>query len=132
MARVTVEDCVTKIPNRFELLMLASQRARDISAGAELTVDDDDDKHPVIALREIAEETVTPDALAESLLHGLQRHAEIDEPDEDEELALAEVQGKPRGGLDAAAVFGPSVADRGGAVESQTAAEPVVAVGDEA
>ena len=96
MARVTVEDCVTKIPNRFELVMLASQRARDISAGADLTVDDDDDKHPVIALREIAEETVTPDALAESLLHGLQRHAEIDEPDEDEELALADVAGENR------------------------------------
>ncbi len=82
MARVTVEDCVTKIPNRFELVMLAAQRARDISAGAELTVEDDDDRNPVIALREIAEETVTRTGLTDSLLRGLQRHAEIDEPDD--------------------------------------------------
>ena len=83
MARVTVEDCVIRIPNRFELVMLASQRARDISAGAALTVEEENDKHPVIALREIADETVTPDALTESLVRGLQRHAEIDEPDDE-------------------------------------------------
>jgi len=89
MARVTVEDCVTKIPNRFELVMLASQRARDISAGADLTVDRDNDKNPVVALREIAEETVGDDALREALVRGLQRHAEVDEP-EDEAAAMAE------------------------------------------
>jgi len=83
MARVTVEDCVTKIPNRFELVMLASQRARDVSAGADLTVDRDNDKNPVVALREIAEETVRTEALQEALVRGLQRHAEIDEPEEE-------------------------------------------------
>jgi DNA-directed RNA polymerase subunit omega len=89
MARVTVEDCVTKIPNRFELVMLASQRARDISSGAELTVDLDNDKNPVVALREIAEETVADEALKEALVRGLQRHAEVDEPEE-EAAAMAE------------------------------------------
>jgi len=83
MARVTVEDCVTKIPNRFVLVMLASQRARDVSAGADLTVDRDNDKNPVVALREIAEETVRNEALLEALVRGLQRHAEIDEPEEE-------------------------------------------------
>ncbi len=87
MARVTVEDCVTKIPNRFELVMLASQRARDISAGANPTVDLDDDKHPVIALREIAGESVTRDELSEALSRGLRRYAETDEP-EDEPLPM--------------------------------------------
>ncbi|MEE1543943.1 MAG: DNA-directed RNA polymerase subunit omega, partial [Alphaproteobacteria bacterium] len=83
MARVTVEDCVTKIPNRFELVMLASQRARDIVAGSELTVDRDNDKDAVVALREIADEKMTPNDLSESLLLGLQRHAEIDEPEKE-------------------------------------------------
>ena len=83
MARVTVEDCVTKIPNRFELVMAASQRARDISAGAEPTLDRDNDKNPVIALREIAEDKFTPDELREALVLGLQRHAEVDEPEEE-------------------------------------------------
>ena len=87
MARVTVEDCITRIPNRFELVMLASQRARDMSAGAAPTVDPDDEKNPVVALREIAAGSVTRDALAESLVRGLQRHAEIDEP-EDEPMKL--------------------------------------------
>jgi DNA-directed RNA polymerase subunit omega len=83
MARVTVEDCVTKIPNRFELVMLASQRARDISAGSDLTVERDNDKNPVIALREIAEEKFAPADLREALIGGLQRHAEVDEPEEE-------------------------------------------------
>ncbi len=83
MARVTVEDCVTKIPNRFELVMLASQRARDIAAGGELTVERDNDKDAVVSLREIADETVLQDDLSEALLLGLQRHAEIDEPEEE-------------------------------------------------
>ena len=73
MARVTVEDCVDKVPNRFDLVLLASQRARQISGGAELTIDRDRDKNPVVALREIAEETVVPDELHESLVGSLQR-----------------------------------------------------------
>ena len=83
MARVTVEDCVTKIPNRFELVMLASQRARDIAAGGELTVDRDNDKDAVVALREIADEKMTQNDLTEALLLGLQRHAENDELEEE-------------------------------------------------
>ena len=83
MARVTVEDCVLKVPNRFELVMKAAQRARDISAGAPLTVERDDDKNPVIALREIADETVGLDELGDALVQGLQKHVEIDEPEDD-------------------------------------------------
>jgi len=89
MARVTVEDCVTKVPNRFQLVMLASQRARNISAGASLTVERDNDKNPVIALREIADDTVGLDELEESLITGLQRHVEMDEPEEDDVDLLA-------------------------------------------
>ena len=84
MARVTVEDCVTKIPNRFELVMTAAQRARDISAGADLTLERDNDKNPVVALREIADENVDFDALQETLVKGLQRYVESDEPIEEE------------------------------------------------
>ena len=84
MARVTVEDCVTKIPNRFELVMTAAQRARDISAGAELTMERDNDKNPVVALREIADETVDYDVLQETLVKSLQRYVESDEPIEEE------------------------------------------------
>ena len=83
MARVTVEDCVLKVPNRFELVMLAAQRARDIASGAQLTIDRDRDKNPVVALREIADETVDLEMLREGLVKGLQKHVEIDEPEED-------------------------------------------------
>jgi DNA-directed RNA polymerase subunit omega len=86
MARVTVEDCVVKIPNRFELVLLAAQRAREIVSGAPLTVERDDDKNPVIALREIAEETIALDHLQDSLVRGMQKHVEIDEPDETPDL----------------------------------------------
>jgi DNA-directed RNA polymerase subunit omega len=85
MARVTVEDCVDKIPNRFDLVLLASQRARQISGGAELTVDRDRDKNPVVALREIAEETVVPDDLSEAVVQTLQR-VQIDEEDTPDEI----------------------------------------------
>jgi|TARA_R110000803_G_scaffold29633_2_gene67425 DNA-directed RNA polymerase subunit omega len=85
MARVTVEDCVDKIPNRFELVMIAAQRARNISAGAELTIDRDNDKNPVVSLREIAEEKVDFDELRNGLVQGLQRHVEPDEPEESED-----------------------------------------------
>ncbi|MDO6413923.1 DNA-directed RNA polymerase subunit omega [Sphingomonas sp. BIUV-7] len=80
MARVTVEDCVDKIPNRFDLVLLAAQRARQISGGAELTIDRDRDKNPVVALREIAEETVVPDELQELVVSNLQR-VQVDDED---------------------------------------------------
>ena len=85
MARVTVEDCVDKIPNRFDLVLLAAHRARQISGGAELTIDRDRDKNPVVALREIAEETVVPDLLNESAVSGLQK-VRIDEDDAIDEM----------------------------------------------
>ena len=87
MARITVEDCVTRIPNRFELVMLAAQRARDMSAGAPLTVERDNDKNPVVALREIAEDTLDLDHLRYELIHGLRRHVEIEEQPEDDLVA---------------------------------------------
>ena len=83
MARVTVEDCVDKVPNRFELVMLAAHRAREISSGAPLTVDRDKDKNPVVALREIADETQQADALRERMIEALQTQIEVDEPEED-------------------------------------------------
>jgi DNA-directed RNA polymerase subunit omega len=83
MARVTVEDCVLKVPNRFDLVMLAAQRAREITSGAQLTVERDRDKNPVVALREIAEETTDLGILAESLVQSMQKHVEMDEPEED-------------------------------------------------
>jgi DNA-directed RNA polymerase subunit omega len=86
MARVTVEDCVVQVPNRFELVLLAAQRAREITSGAPLSVDRDDDKNPVVALREIAEETVQLDHLQDSLVRGMQKHIEMDEPEEAPEL----------------------------------------------
>lgn len=82
MARVTVEDCVDKVSNRFELVLLAGHRARNISTGAEITIDRDNDKNPVVALREIADETISPEDLKEDLIHSLQKHVEVDEPEE--------------------------------------------------
>ena len=81
MARVTVEDCVDKVPNRFELVLLSAHRARAMSAGAELTVERDNDKNPVVALREIAEKTVMPDELREDLIGSLQSRVETEEPE---------------------------------------------------
>ena len=86
MARVTVEDCVIKVPNRFDLVLLAAQRAREIASGASLTVERDDDKNPVIALREIADETIALDHLQDSLVRGMQKHVEMDEPEEAPDL----------------------------------------------
>ena len=85
MARVTVEDCVDKIPNRFDLVLLASQRARQISGGAELTIDRDRDKNPVVALREIAEETIVPAELSEAVVQTLQR-VQVDEEDTPDDI----------------------------------------------
>jgi DNA-directed RNA polymerase subunit omega len=88
MARVTVEDCVEIVPNRFELVVLAAQRSREISAGAPLTIERDDDKNPVIALREIADKTVKTDELDDSLILSLQKQVEADEPEEDDMAML--------------------------------------------
>lgn len=93
MARITVEDCVLKIPNRFDLVLVAAQRARDVSAGATLTLDRDNDKNPVVALREIAEETVEPETLRQSLIQSLQRHVEQDEPEDEDPDVLSLGQG---------------------------------------
>jgi DNA-directed RNA polymerase subunit omega len=81
MARVTVEDCILKVDNRFELVLLAAHRARMISSGAPITIDRDNDKNPVVALREIADETLTPEDLKEQFIHSLQKHVEVDEPE---------------------------------------------------
>ena len=83
MARVTVEDCVTQVPNRFDLVMLAAQRSRGISAGAELTLERDHDKNPVVALREIAEQKLELDQLRDHIVHGLQRYVETEEDEEE-------------------------------------------------
>jgi len=96
MARVTVEDCIEKIPNRFQLVLLAAQRGRNISAGAALTVDRDNDKNPVVALRELADETVETDELEENIIKSLQRYVEVDEPEEDE-LDLLAIQQETSG-----------------------------------
>ncbi|MBN7785439.1 DNA-directed RNA polymerase subunit omega [Ponticoccus sp. (in: a-proteobacteria)] len=96
MARVTVEDCVDKVPNRFELVMLAAHRAREISSGAALTVDRDNDKNPVVALREIAEETQSTDELRERLIESNQSQIEVDEPEDDTmALLMGAEQDKP-------------------------------------
>ncbi|MCC0038275.1 MAG: DNA-directed RNA polymerase subunit omega [Brucellaceae bacterium] len=81
MARVTVEDCIDKVENRFELVLLAGHRARMISQGSQITIDRDNDKNPVVALREIADETLSPGDLKEDLIHSLQKHVEVDEPE---------------------------------------------------
>lgn len=83
MARVTVEDCIDKVENRFDLVLVASHRARMISSGSQITIDRDNDKNPVVALREIADETVSPADLKEDLIHSLQKYVEVDEPEMD-------------------------------------------------
>jgi DNA-directed RNA polymerase subunit omega len=84
MARVTVEDCIDKLPNRFELVLLSAHRARMISQGAPPTVERDNDKNPVVALREIADESVNTDDLREEYIHAMQKHVEVDEPEQSE------------------------------------------------
>lgn len=115
MARVTVEDCVERVPNRFELVMVAAQRAREISAGAEPRLSRDNDKNPVVALREIADERVSPEDLHNSLVQSLQRHVEVDEPEED--------------GFDAMA-SNPEFAGIAGQMSEQMAAEAGMSVDD--
>ena len=88
MARVTVEDCIDKVENRFELVLVAAHRARMISSGAQITVDRDNDKNPVVALREIADTTLSPEDLKEDFIHSLQKHVEVDEPEAEAVPAL--------------------------------------------
>ncbi len=88
MARVTVEDCVEIHPNRFDLVVLAAQRSREISSGSQITVERDNDKNPVVALREVAAKNFTPDQLKESLIHSLQKQVDVDEPEEDDMAVL--------------------------------------------
>jgi DNA-directed RNA polymerase subunit omega len=90
MARVTIEDCIDKLPNRFELVLLAAHRARLVSQGAPLTVDRDRDKDPVVSLREIAAETINKDDLREEFIHAMQKHVEVDEPEETEMPLIAQ------------------------------------------
>lgn len=91
MARVTVEDCVLKIPNRFKLVMMAAQRSRELSVGGEPTLDRDNDKNPVVALREIADETVPLDELENAVVEGLQRNIDVDELAEEEDEDILQV-----------------------------------------
>ena len=95
MARVTVEDCIDKVQNRFDLVMLAAHRARVISSGSEPMVERERDKNPVVALREIAEETVKTDGLREDFIHSMQRHVEVDEPEEDAVPQVAATPDQP-------------------------------------
>src|SRR5262249_20609775 len=94
MARVTVEDCVDKVVNRFELVLLASHRARMIASGAPLTIDRDNDKNPVVALREIADQTIAPEDLKEDLIHSLQKYVEVDEPEPEPVPMIAAAPGE--------------------------------------
>lgn len=94
MARVTVEDCIDKVENRFELVLLASHRARLVSSGAQITIDRDNDKNPVVALREIADQTISPGDLKEDLIHSLQKYVEVDEPEPEAVPLIAGTGGK--------------------------------------
>jgi DNA-directed RNA polymerase subunit omega len=101
LARVTVEDCIDKVDNRFELVLLASHRARQISQGASILVDRDNDKNPVVALREIADEVLSPGDLKEDLIHSLQKHVEVDEPEAQDASEVADKVGVPAVASDA-------------------------------
>jgi DNA-directed RNA polymerase subunit omega len=96
MARVTVEDCVDKVPNRFELVLLAAHRARSISAGSPITIERENDKNPVVALREIADSTISPEDMKEDLIHSMQRYVEVDEPEPDAVPLLSSGGGSDR------------------------------------
>ena len=103
MARVTVEDCIDKVDNRFELVLLASHRARMISSGSPLTVARDRDKNPVVALREIADETISPEDLKEEFIHSLQKHVDVDEPEPESVPMIGAAQ--PSGADDSSVEF---------------------------
>lgn len=116
MARVTVEDCVDKVPNRFDLVMLAAHRARELSSGAHETVDRDNDKNPVVALREIAEETIPVEDLREHAIEALQTQIEVDEPEEDRMAALmgAPAPDRPADDLSEEQLLRALLAEQGG------------------
>ena len=94
MARVTVEDCITKVTNRFDLVLYAGQRSRQISSGEALLVERDNDKNPVVSLREIAEDKILPDDMKENIIHAMQKHVEVDEPEEDDPDLLRAAEAK--------------------------------------
>lgn len=96
MARVTVEDCVDKVPNRFDLVLLSAQRARDLVKGAKPTLETDQDKFPVIALREIAASSVSIESLQAALIQGLQKHAEVDKPEDEEVIEIMQDETAPQ------------------------------------
>ena len=123
MARVTVEDCIVEVPNRFDLVMLAAQRAREIGAGAPLTLDRDDDKNPVVALREIADKTVELENLNDSIVQGLQKHVEMDEAEEEAvEFDLSDMAiGAEGTGLVTEALAVEEAESEDGAAEGQSA-----------
>ncbi len=123
MARVTVEDCIVKVPNRFDLVMRAAQRARAVSAGSALTVERDNDKNPVVALREIAEETVDVEELGNALIKDQQKHVEMDDPEEDEMDRIA-MQQEMSGEVDEASPEA-SASETQPVVEEPVAEEPV-------
>ena len=125
MARVTVEDCVEKIPNRFELVAIAAQRARHISAGAALTIERDNDKNPVISLREVSDETVDIKELKEDLIKSLQRHVEQDEPEDDlvDDLAIRQEMGAGSASDNEIEALAKTVSIGDGASESDSAGE---------
>lgn len=125
MARVTVEDCVEKIPNRFELVAIASQRARHISAGAAITIERDNDKNPVISLREIADGTVDIKDIKEDLIRSLQRHVEQDEPEDDlvDDLAIRQEMGAGSASDNEIEALAKTVSIGDGASESDSAGE---------
>lgn len=133
MARVTVEDCVDKIPNRFELVLLAAHRARQISTGAAIAVEPENDKNPVISLREIADKKLPPDDLRESLIHSIQKNVEVDEPEAEAAPILAHDRRGPMLGRDEQSldnsvdVMTEEQMLRG--MESQTPTEPSAALG---
>jgi DNA-directed RNA polymerase subunit omega len=123
MARVTVEDCVLKIPNRFQLVMMAAQRSRELSVGGELTVDRDNDKNPVVALREIADETIPLEELETAVIEGLQRNIDVDEiaeEEDDEMLQVTEALNELAG-----------LVDTGAETAAPAAAEALAAVADD-
>jgi DNA-directed RNA polymerase subunit omega len=95
MARVTIEDCIDKLPNRFELVLLSAHRARMISQGAPITLNRDNDKDPVVSLREIADETINKDDLREEFIHAMQKHVEVDEPEPTDMPLLTQAVGVP-------------------------------------
>ena len=131
MARVTVEDCIERVPNRFDLVMIAAQRAREISAGALLSVDRDNDKNPVVALREIAEETVDSETLEQSLIQGLQKRTDFEDFEDEEALDAMESEMEmalnPTPGLSLGEVVGASPEGGADSESPEVALEDVVA-----